>query len=135
MYPQTPCGYTGPMSYGHGVSSPGDGMDNFYEMQHQWSGMDAVCSKAKPCTVLARGQYPTNHTLALVPLWWSQPPLHLGGSFPALGHLDPNQPPRQLVCPPATQPSSQSPFPRIPVRHGRARAPPSRVRNHGTLPQ
>ncbi|PLB45664.1 hypothetical protein P170DRAFT_363782 [Aspergillus steynii IBT 23096] len=40
MYPQTPCGYTGPMSYGHGVSTPGEGMDNFYDMQSQWSGVD-----------------------------------------------------------------------------------------------
>ncbi|PYH84039.1 hypothetical protein BO82DRAFT_352432 [Aspergillus uvarum CBS 121591] len=44
MYPQTPIGYSGPMTFGHGGLNPGEGIEDLYAvMQPQWTGLEAVC--------------------------------------------------------------------------------------------
>lgn len=44
MYPQTPLGYSGPMTFSHGSVNPGEGIEDLYAvMQPQWTGLEAVC--------------------------------------------------------------------------------------------
>ncbi|PYI07318.1 hypothetical protein BO78DRAFT_95302 [Aspergillus sclerotiicarbonarius CBS 121057] len=55
MYPQTPIGYSGPMVFGHGGPNPGDGIDEYYAMQPQWTGIDTspYASVSHPYTTAA----------------------------------------------------------------------------------
>ncbi|RAH41439.1 uncharacterized protein BO95DRAFT_517960 [Aspergillus brunneoviolaceus CBS 621.78] len=42
MYPQTPLGYSGPMTFSHGGVNPGEGIEDLYAvMQPQWTGLEA----------------------------------------------------------------------------------------------